>query len=322
MSGYKPNRKMLADAVEFLKEEPVPEGKDMVAGVKMIPIEKVREFKDHPFRLYEGKRLEDMVLSVKEHGILTPVIVRKIYGGYEMLAGHNRMNAAKIAGLMEIPAIVKANLSDEDAYVYVIETNLVQRSFTDLLPTEKAAVLKERHDKIKHQGKHEDIMKEIEVLTGGTSQSTSGQIDQKLNSRKSVGKEYGLSETSVARLLRLNYLISKLKEEVDNGTLTFTAAMNLSYLSEEEQQIVYQVTTDVGKKITLKQSKEIRKMEGKINMEKIEKILRQTAKGKDTKEIQIKISAEIYDRYFSNTDASEIPGIVEKALEAYFGKGV
>ena len=106
----------------------------------MIPIEKVKAFKNHPFRLYEGERLDDMVQSVRDHGILNPVIVRKVYGGYEMLAGHNRMNAAQIAGMTEVPAIVKTDLSDEEAYVYVIETNVIQRSFTDLAPSEKAAV--------------------------------------------------------------------------------------------------------------------------------------------------------------------------------------
>lgn len=88
-------------------------------------------FHDHPFRLYEGDRLEDMVQSIKDHGVLNPVIVRKAARGYEMLAGHHRTNAAKLAGLTEVPAIVKTDLSDEDAYVYVIETNLLQRSFTD-----------------------------------------------------------------------------------------------------------------------------------------------------------------------------------------------
>lgn len=83
----------------------------------------------------------------KEHGILNPVIAQKIDGGYEMLSGHNRMNAAKLAGLKEVPAIVKTDLSEEEAYVYVIETNLMQRSFSDLLISEKAAVLKARYEK-------------------------------------------------------------------------------------------------------------------------------------------------------------------------------
>lgn len=116
--------------------------------ITMLPVDDIRPFHKHPFRLYEGERLQDMVESVKEHGILNPVIVRTYNGTYEMLSGHNRQNAAKIAGIKEIPAIIKEKLSNEEAYVYVIETNLMQRSFADLTTTEKAAVLAERYDKV------------------------------------------------------------------------------------------------------------------------------------------------------------------------------
>ena len=119
-------RKAIADAVELLKEES-PNAPGNIAGVQLIPIEKVRAFKDHPFRLYEGERLDDMVQSVRDHGILNPVIVRKVYGGYEMLAGHNRMNAAQIVGMKEVPAIVKVDLSDEEAYVGYAERKLNSR---------------------------------------------------------------------------------------------------------------------------------------------------------------------------------------------------
>ena len=104
----------------------------MPRGVQMLPVKSIQPFHDHPFHLYEGERLEDMIASVKEHGVLNPVIVQKLDTGYEMLSGHNRWNAAKLAGLKEIPAIVKTDLSEEEAYVYVIETNLMQRSFSDL----------------------------------------------------------------------------------------------------------------------------------------------------------------------------------------------
>ena len=117
----------------------------------MIPLDQIKPFHDHPFRLYEGDRLQDMVESVRTHGILSAVIVQKQDGGYEMLAGHNRLNAAKIGGLAEIPAIVKTGLTEEEAYVYVIETNLIQRSFSELLPSEKAVVLSERYEKISCQ---------------------------------------------------------------------------------------------------------------------------------------------------------------------------
>lgn len=113
-------RKVFGDAVDLLMDD--IEEKTAAGGLRMLPIKKIRPFHDHPFHLYEGDRLEDMVASVREHGILNPVIVQEIDGGYEMLSGHNRMNAAKLVGLKEIPAIVKTDLSEEEAYVYVLES--------------------------------------------------------------------------------------------------------------------------------------------------------------------------------------------------------
>ena len=133
-------RKVFGDAVDLLMGD--MEEVTMPRGVQMVPVKSI-----HPFHLYEGERLEDMIASVKEHGVLNPVIVQKLDTGYEMLSGHNRWNAAKLAGIKEIPAIVKTDLSEEEAYVYVIETNLMQRSFSDLAISEKAAVLKARYEK-------------------------------------------------------------------------------------------------------------------------------------------------------------------------------
>lgn len=179
-------RKVFGDAVDLLMDE--IEEREVPRGVQLIQIKNIQPFHDHPFHLYEGERLEDMIASVKEHGILNPVIVQKIDGGYEMLSGHNRMNAAKLAGLKEVPAIVKTDLPAEEAYVYVIETNLMQRSFSDLLISEKAAVLKARYEKGACQGKRNDIVREIARLEGKAGDVTSGHCDQKLTTRDSIGK--------------------------------------------------------------------------------------------------------------------------------------
>ena len=157
-------RKVFGDAVDLLMDD--IEEKTAAGGLRMLPIKKIRPFHDHPFHLYEGERLNDMVESIREHGVLNPVIVRKLGKGYEMLSGHNRANAAKLAGLTEIPAIVKVGLSEAEAYVYVIETNLMQRSFTDLLPSEKAAVMAAHYDKVCCQGKRNDIIRELQILSG------------------------------------------------------------------------------------------------------------------------------------------------------------
>lgn len=210
-------RKVFGDAVDLLMGD--MEEVTMPRGVQMLPVKSIQPFHDHPFHLYEGERLEDMIASVKEHGVLNPVIVQKLDTGYEMLSGHNRWNAAKLAGLKEIPAIVKTDLSEEEAYVYVIETNLMQRSFSDLAISEKAAVLKARYEKGSCQGKRNDILNEIARLEGKSSDVTSGHCDQKLTTRDAIGKEYELSGSSVGRLLKLNDLIKPFKDMVDRGAL-------------------------------------------------------------------------------------------------------
>ena len=203
MKANVPKRKVFQDAVDLLgmpEEVNVP----VSNGQTMIPTEKIIPFHNHPFRLYEGERLADMVESIKEHGVLNPVIVQKVADKYEMLAGHNRWNAAKIAGVREIPAIVKEGLSEEEAYVYVIETNLMQRSFTDLLPSEKAAVLAERYEKVMCQGKRNAILEEIARLNGVDASDTCGHDVHKSKNRDSIGEDYGMTRRNIARYMRLN----------------------------------------------------------------------------------------------------------------------
>ena len=116
MKANAPKRKVFQDAVDLISP---PEERVNASGngQAMIAVEKIVSFHNHPFRLYEGERLDDMVESIKEHGVLSPVIVQKAADKYEMLAGHNRWNAAKIVGIKEIPAIVKEGLSEEEAYI-------------------------------------------------------------------------------------------------------------------------------------------------------------------------------------------------------------
>lgn len=161
MKANAPKRKIF-DAVDMMMAD--ASQAETGNGLQSLPVDKIKPFHDHPFHLYEGERLDDMVESIREHGVLNPVIVRKKGCDYEMLSGHNRQNAARIAGLTEIPAIVKEGLTDEEAYVYVIETNVIQRSFTDLAPSEKAAVLSARYEKVISQGKRNDILREIEEI--------------------------------------------------------------------------------------------------------------------------------------------------------------
>ena len=317
MKANAPKRKVFQDALDLLTEDPVEEKAEPVNGIVLLPIDEIQPFHDHPFRLYEGEWLDDMVQSIKDYGVLNPVIVRKVARGYEMLAGHNRTNAAKIAGLAEVPAIVKTDLSDEEAYVYVIETNLLQRSFADLLPSEKAAVLVARYEKISCQGRRNDIMHEIEML----EETCGHDVHKSQKSRDGLGEEYGMTGRNIARYMRLDRLIPEFKNAVDKGTLTMVAAVDLSYLNEKIQKLIQQVAEAEGKKLKPKQAVELRKMGKEITKEAVENVL----VGKEQKKpqsVSVKLPVELYEKYFAQMDVRAVQEIMEKALEGYLGKKV
>lgn len=307
-------RKVFGDAVDLLMDD--IEEKTAAGGLQMLPIKKIRPFHDHPFHLYEGDRLEDMVASVKEHGILNPVIVQEIDGGYEMLSGHNRINAAKLVGLKEIPAIVKTDLSEEEAYVYVIETNLMQRSFSDLLISEKAAVLKARYEKESCQGRRNDIIEEIARLEGKEVEVTRGHGDHRLKTRDTIGKEYELSGSSVGRLLKLNDLIKPFKDMVDRGVLYTKVALQLAFLPEEEQDMVFRVMNEEKTKITSEMVANLRSHSGSLTEAKIKRYLSKNP----IKKKCYKVPVRIVEKYFAGMDQNTVDSIVEQALAAWFGK--
>lgn len=288
--------------------------------IQDIEIDLLEAYHDHPFTLYTGKRLNDMVESVKENGILNPIIVlRKEDGAYEILSGHNRVNAARIAKIKSIPCIIKENLSEEEAYTYVIETNLMQRSFSDLLPTEKALVLKVRYEKIASQGKRNDLQKEINNLDRGIIEKES-KAEDKTDSRKSLGKEYHLSGASIARYLRLNELSDSWKQDVDNEKIGLTMAVDLSYLPKEIQDYLYQQCEEL--ELTLKSSDtkalHLMNRQEELNQEMITTYLMNLKKPKMKEYQNIKLSQSIYQKFFQDKAKEEAEGIIEKALEIYF----
>lgn len=265
----------------------------------------------------DTRALEDMIASVKEHGVLNPVIVQKLDTGYEMLSGHNRWNAAKLAGIKEIPAIVKTGLSEEEAYVYVIETNLMQRSFSDLAISEKAAVLKARYEKGSCQGKRNDILNEIARLEGKqVADVTCGHSDHKLKTRDSIGKEYELSGSSVGRLLKLNDLIKPFKDMVDRGTLYTKVALQLAFLPENEQTMVYEIMKEKKTKITIEMVMKLRSHSGALTEAMVKRYLSR----EPIKKKCYKVPARIVEKYFEGMDPNQVDSIVEQALEAWFSK--
>lgn len=320
MKANAPKRKIF-DAVDMLTgESPAQTTETAAGGVQMLPVDKIEAFHDHPFRLYQGERLNDMVESVKEHGVLNPVIVRKAGKEYEMLSGHNRQNAAKIAGLTEIPAIVKEGISDEEAYIYVIETNVIQRSFGDLLPSEKATVMGMQYDKVRCQGKRNDIIRELQILNGETPTETCGHNGHRFKTRDVLAEEYGYSSRSAARYLRINSLIRPFKDLVDDNKIALLAAVDVSYLSEEEQETVYKVISAMGVKLKPKMAEELRKHGGELTENMTESLIEAMIVRKASCDdgTRVKLPDNICEKYFTGMNAVQMAEVVTQALEAWF----
>ena len=329
-------RKIFEDALDLMVGGE-PERGD---GVQMIPIGEICAFHDHPFRLYDGERLEDMVESVKVHGVLSPVIIREIgepdrngQGDscltlcredgddckYEMLSGHNRMNAARIAGLAEIPAIVKKGITEEEAFIYVMETNVIQRSFSELLPSEKAAVMSEHYQKICGTMKRKQIMEELCRLSGKRIDEDDfacgcGRNPQ-VRTRDIVAEEYGFSSRNAARYLRINYLIKPVRELVDDGKLGIAAAVDISYLDDSEQELVYSVASKTGGKITSSNAMEIRKQSGSLTKETLEEML--VVPENKVQGISVTINSALREKYFMGLSRREITDLIDRAMEVW-----
>lgn len=300
------------------------------AGVTEIELSKLKPFKNHPFKLYEGDRLNDMVESIKEHGVITPLIVRPLDDKYEILSGHNRANAAKLAGLEKVTVVIKEGLTDEEAMLIVTETNVIQRSFSELSHSEKARVLAERHKAIKQQGIRTDLIKEIEILSKADDlqeNSTSYQFDKKLNSNKTLGEKYNLSSATISRYLRIDTLIDELKERLDNGEIPFMAAFDLSFLSHDEQEIVenilesYDVKVDIKKSITLKTLAQGRKFNYNIAYEVLSgKYFEKPKKNKRIK-FTSQFTKRIVEKYVTEERSiDDLEKLIEELLDDYFSK--
>ena len=230
--------------------------------VQEINISDISDFPDHPFKVNDDDKMQEMVKSIKEYGVIIPVIVRpKEDGTYEMISGHRRKRACELAGVKQIRCIVK-NLSDDEATILMVDSN-IQRE--EILPSEKAFAYKMKLNAMKHQGKKIDIDEE----------ETSTPVVAKLRTDEILGEEVGESRENIRRYIRLTYLIPELLEEVDNKRIAFRPAVELSYLSEENQYVVLnkleydEVSPSLSQAITLKKMQQ----ENTITEEKIEELL-------------------------------------------------
>lgn len=184
-----------------------------------IEIDRIRSFQNHPFKVLEDEKMADLVESIKANGVLTPVVVRGNDGdGYEMVSGHRRLHASKLAGLKKIPAFVR-ELSDDEATIVMVDSN-IQRE--ELLPSEKAFALKMKLEAMSRQGKRTDL--------------TLSQNGTKFRSAENIGAELGMSRNQVYRYIRLTELIPELLDLVDKKRLQFTCAVDISYFDKTIQK--------------------------------------------------------------------------------------
>ena len=211
--------------------------------VRQIPIGELFPFKNHPFKVLDDDSMSDTVESVKQYGVLSPLIARpRPKGGYEIISGHRRQHAAELAGLETLPVIVR-QMDDDAAIILMVDSNL-QREH--ILPSERAFAYKMKLDAMKNQGTRSDL--------------TSTQVVSKLRSNEKLGAENNQSRETVRRFIRLTNLIPELLDMVDNKTVSFNPAVELSYLSPEQQQEVIRAMDDTQNFPSVSQAKRIKKL--------------------------------------------------------------
>ena len=197
-----------------------------------IEIEKIRPFRNHPFKVLDDEKMQDLIESIRTNGILSPVLIRPVGNDrYEMVSGHRRMHAAQLLGQERVPAIIR-EMTDDEATVKMVDSN-IQRE--ELLPSEKAFAYKMKLEAMKRQGIRNDL--------------TSGQNDQKLNgivSRDLLAEELGESSKQIQRYIRLTELLPELLDLVDKKRLQFTVAVEISYIDSEVQKWIYEYIRENG----------------------------------------------------------------------------
>ena len=284
--------------------------------IKQIPLDMLVPFHNHQFSLYDGERRDDMVESIRKNGVMTPIVCRPNPDGtdtYEILIGHNRWNCSKIAGLETIPAIIKEQLTEEEAQTYVDESNLIQRGFNDLKVSEQARIIARRYSEMFSQGKRNDIINEIKMLNGENSAVTG-------NSREKVAEEYGLSRNTIARLVRISKLSDSILGWIDKGQLAVRAGVELSYLLAEEQEKLFEINSvddNMLMKISEAQARDLRVLsaDGVLDEDEMLKVLSAKKKKPDKK---VSIDSTLYKKYFAGLSNDEIADTVAAALDMFF----
>ena len=267
---------------------------DAQERVQSLPLDKMEPFPNHPFKVIDDDKMLETVESIKERGVLVPILVRpKNDGNFEIVSGHRRHHASQLAGLTEIPAIVR-EMDDDTAILLMVDSNL-QRE--ELLPSEKAFAYKMKLDAIKHQGK------------------TSVQVAEKLLSVEKVAEEAGESKDQVRRYIRLTYLIPELLSMVDDNKIAFNPAVEISYLDREEQLTLLDAINMNDCTPSHAQSIRLKKMsqDGLLTADAIYAIL---SEEKPNQKEQIKLPRDELRKYFpQNYSDEQIKRDILKGLE-------
>lgn len=283
------------DSIFTTQEERDNANKETVMN---IPIESISDFLNHPFKVIDNEEMNNLIESVSQKGVILPTIVRqKDDGSYEMISGHRRKHAASRAGLKEIPCIIK-NLTDDEATILMVDSN-IQRE--ELLPSEKAFAYKMKLEAMKHQGKN----------------ITSDPVEQKLTSREMVAEEVGESASNIRRFIRLTYLIPELLDLVDDKRIALRPAVELSYISVDNQEFLYDIFKYDEATPTLSQAQLLRKLDekGELTEDKLEDIMREE---KPNQKEQFKTSYDNIRHYFpKNYSNEQINDKIMELLEKY-----
>jgi ParB-like nuclease domain. len=274
----------------------------------VLDLDDLIPFHDHIFACYSEEMLQELMDSIEDVGLLVPILARdhpEIRGKFEILSGHNRVEACKRLGMKQVHARIFSNLTEDEAKLIVIETNLKQRNLDDFKPSERAAIVSARHNLIKKQGLRTDLIHEIE--------------SQKNEEKDGKNAPFHLGKSQIWRYTRINEFLSEnLKMLLDDDKLKIKGAVELSYL-ELDEQLAVDVYINRGFKMTDSKAKVIRKkaldnvITGELLDELFVKKKKEVIKDKD-----IKIPVAMIERYFSESDEEDILTTVKMAIELYF----
>jgi len=277
--------------------------------IQILPLSELHPFEGHPFQVRDDEEMDKMVDSVKEYGVMTPAIVRpRRDGGYEIVAGHRRCHASRRAGVDTMPCIVR-DMDDDTAIILMVDSNC-QREH--ILPSEKAKAYEMKLEAIKRQGRRSDL--------------TSGQVGPKLEERRSnqiVAEKAGESVKQVQRFIRLNKLTPDLMQLVDDGRLKTTPAVELSYLTPEEQEEFLSYMEEEGCTPSLSQAQKLKaaSKESVLTKDTIHEIMSARSPSVKPREPQLTIAVSKVERYFPKGFSSEqMESTILKLLENYYRK--